>query len=66
MKVNLLQVIKSVLSAMLGVQSDRNRETDFKQGSLVAYIAVGITATLVFIYVIAKIASSVSHGWSRN
>lgn len=56
-KPNLLHVVKSVFSALIGVQSDQNREVDFKHGSLAAYIVVGLIATLLFILTIAKIAS---------
>ena len=56
-KPNLLHVVKSVFAAMIGVQSDQNRETDFKHGSLAVYIVVGLIATLLFILIIAKIAS---------
>ena len=56
-KPNLLHVVKSVIAAAIGVQSDKNRETDFKQGSLPMYIAVGLIATLLFIFVVAKVAS---------
>ena len=57
---NLLQVVKSVVSAMIGVQSDKNRELDFKHGSLPAYILVGLALTLLFILLIAKIAATVA------
>ncbi|QWF70848.1 DUF2970 domain-containing protein [Methylomonas paludis] len=56
-KTNLLQVVKSVISAFIGVQSNSNREHDFKNGSLPAFIIVGLIATLVFILAIAKLAS---------
>lgn len=59
-KPNLLHVVKSVFSALIGVQSDKNRELDFKHGSLTAYIIVGLIATLLFIFTIAKIASWVT------
>jgi Protein of unknown function (DUF2970) len=59
-KPNLLQVIKSVVSAMIGVQSEKNRQHDFSHGSLPTYIAVGLAATILFIFVIAKIAASVA------
>lgn len=59
-KPSLLHIVKSVLSAMIGVQSDSNREVDFKQGSLPVYLAVGFIATIIFIVTIAKIASSVA------
>jgi hypothetical protein len=59
-KPNLLHVVKSVVSAMIGVQSEKNRELDFKHGSLPAYILVGLVATLLFIFVIAKLAATVA------
>ena len=59
-KPSLLQVVKSVISAVIGVQSDKNREEDFKHGSLPVYIIVGLIATLLFILTIAKIASLVT------
>jgi hypothetical protein len=55
-KPSLLHIVKSVLSAMIGVQSDSNREVDFKQGSLPVYLVVGFLATVIFIITIAKIA----------
>jgi len=48
-KLNLLQVIRSVFAAGLGVQSSKNRERDFKQGRAGVFIAAGIVFTLLFI-----------------
>jgi hypothetical protein len=48
-KLNPLQVIGSVFSAGLGVQSSKNRERDFKQGRVGVFIAAGIVFTLLFI-----------------
>lgn len=59
-KPSLPHVIKSVFFALIGVQSDKNREEDFKHGSLPAYIIVGLIATLLFIVAIAKFASWVT------
>ncbi len=59
-KPNLLHVVKSVISAAIGVQSDKNREEDFKRGSLPAYIIVGLIATLLFIFAIVKVVSLVT------
>jgi hypothetical protein len=56
-KPSLLHVVKSVIAAAIGVQSDKNRDVDFTHGSLPAYLAVGGVATLLFIYVVAKVAS---------
>ncbi|MEQ1635057.1 MAG: DUF2970 domain-containing protein [Methylococcales bacterium] len=58
-KPTLLQVVKSVLAAIIGVQSDANREQDFKSGSLGIYLIVGAIATIVFIVTIITIVSMV-------
>jgi hypothetical protein len=61
-KPNLLHVVKSVLAAMIGVQSEKNREVDFKQGSLPVYIVIGVIATILFIFTLVKIVSWVIGG----
>jgi hypothetical protein len=43
------QVMGSVLAALLGVQSEKNRQRDFTSGSPFAFIAVGAVATVVLI-----------------
>lgn len=59
-KPNLLHVIKSVIAAIIGVQSNKNREIDFKHGSLSSYIVVGIIATVLFVLTIVTIVSLVT------
>ena len=59
-KPSLLQVVKSVIAGFIGVQSNSQREHDFKHGSLPAYIITGLVATLLFILAIAKLASLAS------
>lgn len=56
---NLLQIIKSVLSAAIGIQSDANRKKDFTSGSPGIYLAVGLIATLTFILTIVLIVAAV-------
>lgn len=56
-KPSLLHVVRSVIAAGIGVQSNKNREVDFKHGSLPVYIIVGIIATLLFILTIIAIVS---------
>jgi len=46
------QTIKSVLAAFLGVQSDKNRELDFRQGKPAHFIMAGLLFTLLFILVV--------------
>lgn len=47
--VSLFKVVLSVMAAMFGVQSSKNRERDFSKGRPAAYIIVGIFMTLLFI-----------------
>lgn len=57
-KLSILQVIQSVLAASFGVQSNRNRERDFNQGSAKAFIIAGLVGTLLFIltvYTVVKV-----------
>jgi hypothetical protein len=43
------EVIGSIMAAGLGVQSQANRERDFKRGKAWQYVVAGLLATLVFI-----------------
>ena len=45
----LWQVTKSVLAAGFGVQSNENRERDFKHGKAGQFIFIGLAFTFVFI-----------------
>lgn len=54
----LRDVVASVLAAALGVQSEKNRERDFTQGSPKQFVIVGIGATVLFIvaiYIVVRI-----------
>ncbi len=44
-----LRVIKSVLSAMIGVQKKKNLKEDFSKSSATPFIVAGIIMTLLFI-----------------
>ena len=44
-----LRVIKSVMSAMIGVQKKKNFEEDFSKNSATPFIIAGIIMTLLFI-----------------
>jgi len=59
-KPSLLHVIKSVLAAGIGVQSNKNREIDFEHGTLSSYIIVGFIATVLFILAIVSVVSLVT------
>jgi len=58
-KLNLWQVIKSVLFALLGVQKNKNAEQDFLQPGPWPYIIGGIIAVIIFIgtliYVVQRV-----------
>ena len=45
-------VLKSVLSAFLGVQSHANRKRDFETGNPMHFIYIGLMTTVVFILVV--------------
>ena len=45
----LRQVISSIFAAGLGVQSSKNRQRDFSQGSIGTFIAAGLIFTTLFI-----------------
>jgi hypothetical protein len=48
-KPSLLQVVKSVMAASFGVQSNANRERDFTKGSPGQYIIIGLVFTILFV-----------------
>jgi hypothetical protein len=62
-EIGLFKVVLSVLAAMFGVQSSKNRERDFAKGRPAAYIIVGIVMTLLFIltlWMVVKIVMSMA------
>ncbi|CZF84567.1 hypothetical protein GCE9029_04483 [Grimontia celer] len=59
-KVGLLDVVKSVFAAMFGVQSDKNRQRDFQQSSMVPYIIVGFVFVAVFVLGLMGLVSLVT------
>lgn len=54
-----LQVVGSVFSAALGVQSSENRERDFKRGRFGIFIAAGIVFTALFVGTVYLVVSLV-------
>lgn len=44
-----LNVVKSAVSAAFGIQSQANRERDFKDGKPIHFIIAGIVTTLLFL-----------------
>lgn len=61
-KPTITQVIKSVLAAAIGVQSDDNRKQDFEQGSLSTYIIAGVVFTVLFVSGLIFLVSTVLGG----
>lgn len=55
----LLQIIQSVLAAMVGIQSDKNRQADFESGYIGNYIFVGIVMVFIFIFTIISVVDSI-------
>jgi hypothetical protein len=64
-KLNLFQVIGSVLAAALGVQSSKNRERDFKQGHIGIFVAAGVVFTLLFIGSVVTVVQMVVTGAAK-
>jgi hypothetical protein len=58
-KPTIIQVIKSTLSAFIGVQSTSNRQQDFEQGSLTTYIIAGLVFTVIFVVGLVFLVSAV-------
>lgn len=58
-KPTITQVIKSVLAAAIGVQSNDNRQQDFTQGSLVTYVIAGLIFTVLFVSGLVFLVSTI-------
>ncbi|WFE71768.1 DUF2970 domain-containing protein [Halomonas sp. M1] len=50
-------VIKSVLAALIGVQSDFQRQQDFSSGKPTTFILVAIVVTLIFVLLLMAVAN---------
>jgi hypothetical protein len=58
-KPTITQVVKSVLAAFIGVQSEANRKKDFENGSLSTYVIAGLIFTALFVLAIIFLVSTV-------
>ncbi|MGP9800108.1 DUF2970 domain-containing protein [Rheinheimera sp. NSM] len=56
-KPGILQVIKAVLGAFAGVQSEQQRQQDFAAGSPLPYIITGVIFTLLFVVALLLVVS---------
>jgi len=52
-------LLKSTLSAAIGVQSNANRERDFKHGNIKTFVFAGIVFTVIFIGTVITIVNMV-------
>jgi len=52
---NLFRYLLASLAALIGIQSQKNREQDFKQRSALGYIISGIILVLIFILVLVGV-----------
>lgn len=57
----LWEMLQSVLSAALGVQSGKNRSRDFTRGKPSHFIMLGVGFTAVFVLVIFAVVKLVLH-----
>lgn len=61
-KVSFISVIQSTLAAAIGVQSEKNRQRDFKHGKPIYYILSGLIFVILFIVTIIIIVNLVLSG----
>jgi hypothetical protein len=61
MQLSFWQLLKSTLSAFLGVQSTANRERDFKHGKLSHFIWMGLLFGAVFVLTLLGVVQLVLH-----
>ena len=54
--IKMLKIIKSVLAAFFGVQSEANRQQDFQSVSPWKFILVGILMALILVILVASVA----------
>lgn len=58
-RTNFLSVVKSILAAGIGVQSEKNRQRDFEKGNPLVFIVGGIIFTVLFILTVASVVGLV-------
>jgi hypothetical protein len=58
-KPTIIEIIKSVFFAAIGVQSDANRKKDFEQGSLSTYVIAGLIFTVLFVGFLIFVVSTI-------
>ncbi len=58
-RTNFVSVVKSILAAGIGVQSEKNRQRDFEKGNPLVFIVGGIIFTVLFILTVASVVGLV-------
>ncbi len=58
-KPTITQVIKSILAAVIGIQSDANRQRDLKEGYLSVYLIGGLIFTVLFVSGLVFLVSNI-------
>ena len=56
------QIVVSTIAAAFGVQSDKNRQRDFKHGSVMPYIVAGVIFTVAFVLTVVLVVQLVLSG----
>ncbi len=60
-RISFWQLMKSTMSAFFGVQSNANRERDFKHGKLSHFIWMGLILGLLFVLTLVGVVQLVLH-----
>jgi len=58
-KPGLFNVLLSVLAAMVGIQSEKNRERDFTKGDVTNYLFVGVIVVAIFVFSLISFVNSI-------
>ncbi|MBX2857835.1 MAG: DUF2970 domain-containing protein [Cellvibrionaceae bacterium] len=61
-KPSFIGIMKSTLAAAFGVQSDKNRQEDFSNSSVVPYIVAGLIFTMLFVFILVGIVYLIVNG----
>ena len=57
--ISFFQLMKSTFSAFIGVQSNANRERDFKHGKISHFIGIGLLFGLLFVLTLVGVVQLV-------
>jgi len=60
-RISFWQLLLSTAAAFIGVQSNANRERDFKHGKISHFIGIGLLFGLVFVCTIVGVVQIVMH-----